>query len=956
MNPVVRLLAAAAAGVLLAPSPALAQFGLFGTNRVQYRHFDWRILRGEHVDLYHYPEEDELARVALADAERAYRALEVRFRHSVPSRIPLIVYASHADFEQTNLLPFVPPEELLGFTEFARSRVAIPFRGNYAEFRHTIEHELVHVFQLSRGRLISAVYPRLHSTDWPLWWGEGLAEYWSAGEDTQDEMILRDLTNAGRLPSIQELNYASGGIVYAIGGALVRFLATRFGEWRIAQMYDDQWKYEGFDQLLQGVFGRSLNQLTAEWHYAMKRKYYPLVEQERPLALDAQPVARSALKPAVWIPPGDSQPEVLFVSPRSGYTDVYAVRLSDRKTRTVVKGERSAQFESFHTFDSRLDVSRSGVLVFGSRYLDRDALFFWDLRSGRMVGRYQFPEIVSILSPAWAPDGRSVAFSGLSLGGYSDLYLLRLADGHLERLTSDRYQDLDPSFSPDGTRIVFSSDRTTFGSQGAQNLFVLDLADRGVRYLTYGNWQDRGPRWSDGGEGGERIVFTSDRRGVQDIYRVDSLGTGRRESSVPGGTFDPVWIPSQGRYVFGGFEDLRFNLYVMRPVPPSDSGAAGTVALALPASVDRRWSGGWRWPELEQRYARAEAERYDRRFQLDVAALDAIVMPGVASGQGATFLLSDQLQDHILALNLATYQQGPTLGNLVTNFNGAVTYVNQAQRLNWGLGAFRFRGLFYDNAFDQVYDETTAGVVGLVRFPLSRFTRLEGRAQLEYSDRLDFDLPTEGIAFPRRRGLLASNYISYVRDNSLWLETGPIDGSRVNLTGGIVNDLSNARFDSWVVSVDARRYLRTSLTSALALRTLLYFSGGERPTRIGLGGTWGLRGYPRWSYVTGSNALLINTEWRFPITDYLTFGFPFGEWRFPGVQGALFADLGRAWLPRLSSRGYLGAYGLGLRMSVVFPLVLRLDMGWRYGSLADYQLPSNYRGRRFVDFWFGFDY
>ena len=183
-----------------------------------------------------------------------------------------------------------------------------------------------------------------------------------------------------------------------------------------------------------------------------------------------------------------------------------------------------------------------------------------------------------------------------------------------------------------------------------------------------------------------------------------------------------------------------------------------------------------------------------------------------------------------------------------------------------------------------------------------------------------------------------------------------MDGSRINLTGGIVNDLSNARFDSWVVSVDARRYLRTSLTSAFALRTLLYFSGGERPTRIGLGGSWGLRGYPRWSYVTGSNAVLVNTEWRFPITDYLTFGFPFGEWRFPGVQGALFADIGRAWLPRLSSRGYLGAYGLGLRMSIVFPLVLRLDMGWRYGSLADYQLPSNYRGRRFVDFWFGFDY
>src|SRR5437867_6132246 len=112
-----RVLAALALGLLLAPAPLAAQFGLFGPNKVQYRRFDWRILRGEHVDLYHYPEEDELARVALTYAEDSYKELQARFRRSVTSRIPLLVYASHYDFEQTNLLPFNPPEQLLGFTE-----------------------------------------------------------------------------------------------------------------------------------------------------------------------------------------------------------------------------------------------------------------------------------------------------------------------------------------------------------------------------------------------------------------------------------------------------------------------------------------------------------------------------------------------------------------------------------------------------------------------------------------------------------------------------------------------------------------------------------------------------------------------------------------------------------------------------------------------------------------------
>src|SRR3954462_1881769 len=93
-------------------TPAFGQFGYFGQNKIQYRHFDWRVLRGEHVDLYYYPEEEELGGVALAYAEESYDSLERRFNHSVIRRIPLIVYASHTDFEQTNILPFIPPEGL----------------------------------------------------------------------------------------------------------------------------------------------------------------------------------------------------------------------------------------------------------------------------------------------------------------------------------------------------------------------------------------------------------------------------------------------------------------------------------------------------------------------------------------------------------------------------------------------------------------------------------------------------------------------------------------------------------------------------------------------------------------------------------------------------------------------------------------------------------------------------
>lgn len=946
-----RALFAAAALAVAVPGRAAAQFGLFGANKVQYRQFDWRMLHGEHVDLYYYPAEEPLARVALTYAEESYRELEARFRHTITARIPFVVYASHYDFEQTNLLPFTPPEGILGFTEYGRSRVALPFRGNYAQFRHTVRHELVHVFQLSKARLNGRLYPRLRGLYFPLWWSEGSAEYFSDGQDTQDDMINRELTQSGRLPTIEQLNFAGGGAVYAIGGDLVRFLAERYGEWRLVQAHDDAWKYGSFDELLVGIYGKSTAQLTLEWQYALRRRYYPQVETQRPLLLTGRPLASYALKPVVWTPPDDSAAQVLYISSADGYTSVMSRPLKGPPgagQRTVVQGERTANIESFHAFDSRMDITTAGMLVFATRYMERDAIVFWDVPHRRLAGRYQFPGIVSMLSPVWAPDGRSVVFSGLSEAGESDLYRLYLPDGRLERLTNDRYHDTDPSFSPDGTRLVFASDRTPFGPGGAMNLFVYDIASHDIRYLTYGDWHDEGPRWT----ARNTITFTSDRRGVQDIYLVDSTGTGRRDSGVPGGAYDPVWVESDSSYVLAAFEGLQFGIFAYKP-QATDSLAPDTFSLA----AERRLPE-WRWAEADdERYARPDTGAYQRRYSVDFAGAEAAITPGVGSAQGASLVLSDMLADHVFQFNVLLFQQGASLKGLVSNFNGAATYINQSRRLNWGVGVFRVRGIFYENTFDRTYRETSTGGFGLLRYPLSRFSRVEARSQLEYSDRTDFSFSENtGAAFPSRHGFLTSNYLTFVHDNSLWVETGPIDGGRERFTGGIATDLANARFDSWVLSGDVRRYLRTSLNTAIALRGYLYLAGGERPQRLTLGGSYGLRGYPRYTYVSGTKAMMVNVEWRFPLTDYLSFGFPFGEWRFPGIQGAVFADIGRAWTPTTTDRGGLGAYGFSMRMNLGFPLVLRLDLGWRYGARGSYQLPGNFRGNRFADLWFGFNY
>ena len=928
----------------VAPAAAQAQFGSFGQNKIQYRDFDWFVLQGDHVDVYYYPAAESIARTALAYAEASYDTLSRRFNHAIEARIPLIVYASHTDFEQTNIIPFVPPEGVLGLTEFMKGRVTLPFRGSYSEFRHTLRHELVHVFQLSMMARLAAIHPRTRGAAPPLWWTEGMAEFLSSPQETRDDMVLRDLTMRGGLPSVSQLGLVGSAVVYPIGGDLHHFLAKRYGDWRINLMYETLWKYDSFEAALHGVYGVSADRLTEEWHYELRRRYYPTISTLRPLGLTGREVAPQSLK-AIPLSLRDRRREVAFMSPRSGYTNIYRKPLDGAAEQEVmVEGERSPEFESLHPFSSRLD-SRNGILIFSTKHGDRDALVLWDVERNRVAGRYQFVSLVGIMSPAWSPSGDRIAFSGLSRGGISDLYLLELSSGALTRITDDPYEDLDPAWLGDGVSLVFSSDRAAGGADGAVNLYRVALDTRQVRPLTRGKWRDETPRWdADAG----RIIFSSDRAGSFDVYSIDTLGAGRRETRVEGAIFDPSPLQGDRRILASVFSGLSWSTFAISP----DS-AALTEVFAMRA--DSSLNTAWAWAELsDPRAQAASSRRYRREYSLDVAAGGGGATPGYGASQGAQLVVSDLLGDHLLASSFSMY--GSTdFGDLLSNINADVFYLNQAQRLNWGVGAFRLAGVFLEQDFRQLYREQTAGVYGTLRYPFSRFTRFEGQTRLEYSDRDDFNNPL--IRGPRQReGVLASNFLSLVRDNALWLGTGPIDGTRWNMTAGVVSDITHGVFENWVGSVDYRRYMRTSMQSAVAVRAYAYASEGTRPRAVAIGGSWLLRGYPRFSQA-GTRAWLTNGEWRFPITNFVAMGFPFGTIRLPEVQGAFFADAGQAWEGSEYRQRVLGSAGVGFRTPIIPGFVFRVDIGRRFSVNGPDGDPRNdFYKRRFVDFFFGFNY
>jgi hypothetical protein len=142
---------------------ARAQETYFGKNKVHYSNFDWQYVQTRHFDLYFYANGYQTAKFAAHVMESAYVEISKELNYYLQNRVPVFVYNSHSDFQQTNIISSLIPEGVGGFTEAFKNRIVIPFAGSYEEFRHVLHHELTHaivydmIYGNSLGSLLSCL-------------------------------------------------------------------------------------------------------------------------------------------------------------------------------------------------------------------------------------------------------------------------------------------------------------------------------------------------------------------------------------------------------------------------------------------------------------------------------------------------------------------------------------------------------------------------------------------------------------------------------------------------------------------------------------------------------------------------------------------------------------------------------------------------------------------------------
>jgi len=758
-------------GLISISQQASAQY--FGQNKVRYKNLKFKVYQTPHFDIYYYLQNDSLVKRFGQEAEVWYTLHSQIFRDTFKKRNPIILYANHPDFQQTTAIDGEIDVGTGGVTEGLKNRIVMPIMETNQTTRHVIGHEMVHAFQydILRGK-DSLIFDNI--TNLPGWMVEGMAEYLSLGKkDSYTAMWMRDAYLNHDIPTIKQLTKSNKYFPYRYGEAFWAFIGSTYGDTMIMPLFKNTARF-GLEKGIKKTFGYDDKTLSKNWKNLIESTYKPYLKDtlQVPVGhvlIDDKNSGKMNLAPAIS-PDGKY---LAFLSEKNLFTiDLF---LADAKTGQVLKKLTSkvsnTHIDEFNFIESAGAWSPDGKqFAFSVFNKGRNRMLVVNVPDGTVVQDISMDKAEQFSNLSWSPDGKSIVFQGLAQG-QGDLYLYNFDTKKITQLTNDKYSDYQPSFSHDGKKIVFASDRTTYDKVPGQditfNLAELDLATGKITDIKVFNGANNlDPQYSPDDK---QIYFLSNQNGFRNLYRY-TISNGHVEkmtnlfTGISGITeYSPALsISNDNDIVYSYYRAQKYSLYTAKAADFTattvDTAYVNTNAGLLPPAQPAR-------PDIVNAhlnkfltYPRIPTDSihsvpYHPMFKLDYLASSGVGVGVSSFGTGLATGVQGVFSD-ILGRN--EIYTGVALNGDIYDLGAQVVYIKQTGRWNFGIGLSHMPYQFATyNAINTTYSSkgTTIPAVDerydLIRifedqlnlftsYPFSRNTRLEfGGGASTYYYRVD---------------------------------------------------------------------------------------------------------------------------------------------------------------------------------------------------------------------------